>query len=108
MSIGLSRQQNIGLDKESFTGILNYNWNPKRNTNIRFDLVNLQYVRNVNPGNYFSVYHSSYDRLNGLAQVYNTDPTNLDEEGNLSIPQGTTGFINEVCLLYTSDAAEKA
>ncbi|MEO4006986.1 BamA/TamA family outer membrane protein [Flavobacterium sp. CAU 1735] len=102
MSLGLSRQQNIGLDKESFTGILNYNWNPKRNTNIRFDLVNLQYVRNVNPGNYFSVYHSSYDRLNGLAQVYNTDPTNLDEEGNLSIPQGTTGFINEVLGGQTS------
>lgn len=102
MSIGLSRQQNIGLDKESFTGILNYNWNPKRNNNIRFDLVNLQYVRNVNPGNYFSVYHSSYDRLNGLAQVYNTNPGNMDSEGNLSIPDGTTGFVNDVLGGQTS------
>lgn len=102
MSIGLSRQQNIGLDKESFTGILNYNWNPKRNTNIRFDLVNLQYVRNVNPGNYFSVYHSSYDRLNGLAQIYNTNPGHMDSEGNLSIPDGTTGFVNDVLGGQTS------
>lgn len=97
ISFGMSRQQNIGLDKENFTGIFNYTWNPKRNTNIRFDLVNLQYVRNVNPGNYFSVYRSSYNRLNDLAHVYNNDGSYLDNEGNLTIAGGgTAGFINDV------------
>ena len=29
LSLGIGRQQNIGVDKESFSGILNYNWTPK-------------------------------------------------------------------------------
>ena len=32
VSLGLSKQTNIGLDKENFTGSLSYNWTPKKNT----------------------------------------------------------------------------
>src|SRR6478609_2251310 len=49
VSLGLSKQTNIGLDKENFTGSLSYNWTPKKNTTTRFDLLNFQYVRNLNP-----------------------------------------------------------
>lgn len=92
MSFGFSKQQNIGLDKENFTGIVNYNWSPKRFVTSRFDLLNLQYVRNVNPGNYFNVYSSSYDRLNNLARAIGYIPT--DQE--LDHQTGTAAFIKDV------------
>ncbi|AWG25138.1 BamA/TamA family outer membrane protein [Flavobacterium kingsejongi] len=92
MSFGFSKQQNIGLDKENFTGIVNYNWSPKRFVTSRFDLLNVQYVRNVNPGNYFNVYSSSYDRLNNLARAIGYIPS--DQE--LDHQTGTAAFIRDV------------
>ncbi|WP_281297462.1 BamA/TamA family outer membrane protein [Flavobacterium limnophilum] len=96
LSAGLATQKNIGLDKENFTSSLSYNWNPKRNNTARFDLLNMQYVRNLNPQNYFNVYESSYDALNDIAKVYNTNPDWVDDNGNLTIEKGTTGFTNAV------------
>ncbi|MBF00043.1 outer membrane protein assembly factor [Flavobacterium coralii] len=102
LSLGISRQKNIGLDKESFTGVLNYNWIPKRNRTARLDLFNIQYIRNVNPDNYFFVYNSSYDRLNDIANTYTEqlDPTyySVDSDGDvrLNIEEGTRAFITGV------------
>ncbi|WP_035676543.1 translocation and assembly module lipoprotein TamL [Flavobacterium limnosediminis] len=102
-SVGFSRQRNIGLDKENFSGIFNYNWIPKKNNSARFDLFNIQYVRNLNPQNYFNVYESSYDTLNDYAQVYNTNPGNVDENGNLTIEDGgADNFINDVLTGQTT------
>lgn len=95
-SMGFAKQQNIGLDKENFTSALTYNWTPKRLSTARFDLLNIQYVKNVNIGNYFKVYGSSYNALNALAQNYNVNPTYFDTDGNLIIEEGTQGFINDV------------
>jgi outer membrane protein assembly factor BamA len=92
LSLGVSRQRNIGLDKESFTGILSYNWTPKRNRSARFDLLNLQYVQNLNAGNYFNVYRSSYNRLNEIAKSYpDLPPGYFDGNNNLPI---NGGYIN--------------
>jgi len=101
ISVGFSRQQNIGLDKENFSGILSYNWTPprtetQRNRSAKFDLFNIQYIRNVNAPNYFNVYQSSYDRLNDIAQDYDLPAEYVNDEGNLIIEQGTSGFISEV------------
>lgn len=93
---GFTKQRNIGLDKENFTGGIAYNWSPKRNNTVKLDLLNVQFVRNLNPSNYYRVYTSSYRELNSIANVYNTNPANLDENENLIISQGTTGFTNEV------------
>nr|WP_294925387.1 BamA/TamA family outer membrane protein [uncultured Flavobacterium sp.] len=94
---GFSKQRNIGLDKESFTGGLSYLWSPKRYNSAKLDLLNAQYVRNLNPNNYFRVYNSSYDELNNIADVYNTNPDNVDiNNGNLIINEGTTGFTDDV------------
>ena len=95
-SAGLSSQKNIGLDKENFTGSLAYNWNPKKNNLARFELFNAQYVRNLNPENYFNVYESSYNDLNDIGKTYNTNPSYVDSDGNLIIEEGTTGFTNDV------------
>ncbi|MQP24581.1 BamA/TamA family outer membrane protein [Flavobacterium sp. LMO8] len=93
-SIGFTSQKNIGLDKENLTGVFNYNWIPKTGNTIRFDLINIQFIKNLNPENYFNVYSSSYNTLNDLAQTYNVDPNNL-LDGNLT-NQGAVNFIEDV------------
>jgi hypothetical protein len=98
LSLGFAKQQNIGLDKENFTGAMTYIWSPKRLNNVRLDLFNVQYVKNVNVGNYFNVYASSFDALNRLAQDSNTIP----EGDRLSIPEGADSFIKAVLNNETS------
>ena len=97
-TIGFAKQQNIGLDKENFTGGLSYNWTPKINHSARFDLFNTQFVRNLNPRNYFNVYGSSYNALNQISKIYNTNPSYVDNaiDKNLRIDQGTVGFTKDV------------
>ncbi|TAF11423.1 MAG: outer membrane protein assembly factor [Flavobacteriia bacterium] len=93
-NISLTSQRNIGLDKENLTGVFNYSWIPKQKHTFRFDLLNIQFIKNLNPENYFNVYTSSYNTLNDLAQTYNVDPANL-ENGNLTT-QGAVNFIDDV------------
>ena len=100
MSVGLTRQRNIGLDKSNFNGVIGYSWTPKENVSVRYDLLNIQYVQNLNVGNYFNVYSSSYDRLNDLAQIYNTNPDNVD--GTDLTSSGAVNFIEEVISGATS------
>jgi len=95
VSVGLSNQKNIGLDKQNVTGMLAYNWNPKKNNTARFDIFNVQYVRNLNPENYYNVYESSYNELNNLAKTYNYTE-HVDIDGNLLIEEGTDGFTDQV------------
>ena len=96
LTVGFDKQRNIGLDKENFTSNFTYNWTPKRNTTARFDLLNVQFVKNINIANYFNVYKSSYTVLNSLAQQYGANASYFDTNGNLIIESGTTGFINDV------------
>jgi len=96
IAAGFSKQRNIGLDKENFTGGIAYNWSPKRNNTAKLELLNAQFVRNLNPSNYFRVYTSSYNELNNIASTYNTDASNLDDDGNLRIPDGANNFTKEV------------
>lgn len=93
---GFAKQQNIGLDKENFTGALSYNWTPRSNNTARFDLFNIQFVRNLNPQNYFNVYGSSYKALNEIGKEYSINNSYFNEDGNLIIESGTTGFTNDV------------
>ena len=98
ITVGFAKQKNIGLDKENFTGGLSYNWTPKINHTARFDLFNTQFVRNLNPRNYFNVYSSSYNALNQISKEYNSNSTYYDNATNkdLLIDQGTAGFTNDV------------
>ncbi|RYZ87923.1 MAG: outer membrane protein assembly factor, partial [Proteobacteria bacterium] len=111
-SLGYAKQRNIGLDKENFTGAFTYTWTPKRFYTARFDLFNIQYVKNLNIGNYFAVYSSSYSALNDIARQYldRSNPTYFNDQGNLRInsdpanglPSGTTQFLTDA--LGQSDA----
>lgn len=104
LNVGLSTQQNIGLDKQNVTGALTYNWYPRKTRSFRFDLLDIQYVRNLNTANYFNIYTNSFNDLNTIA-VNNFDATdpaffNLDNMGDnprLNIGDGgANGFISDV------------
>lgn len=98
LSVGISTQNNIGLDKQNLNGIINYRWNPSRVLSHRMDLINVQYVRNLNTDNYFNVYRSSYNNLNEIIRSGNvvTAPQYLNEQGRLIIPEGAEGFLRDV------------
>lgn len=99
MTLGTSFQKNIGLDKQTFNSILGYNWSPNNHKKNNLELLNLQFVRNVNTNRYFDVYQNSFNRLNGIASEFNNNAnfsSFFNENGNLSIPTGATGFISEV------------
>lgn len=97
--IGLSTtsQTNIGLDKQTFTGTFTYNWNPNDKITNRLDLFNVQYVRNLNIGNYFDVYQNSYNTLNSISESINYNNGNP-----LAFPDQTDAFLSDVLGNNTS------
>ncbi|MGJ8683525.1 MAG: BamA/TamA family outer membrane protein [Nonlabens sp.] len=97
LSLGFLSQTNIGLDKTSFNSVLSYRWKPKPTTSSRFDLINAQYVRNLDPDDFFNVYNSTYKSLDRVASNLNiTDPIYVNDNNNLSIPEGTALFTADV------------
>ncbi|XLS30068.1 BamA/TamA family outer membrane protein [Flavobacteriaceae bacterium M23B6Z8] len=91
ISVGTSIQTNIGLDKQSFNNTLRYSWSPDQTRKNIFELINIQYIRNVNIDNFFNVYEDTYNRLNEIAIV-----AGYPAEDNLSIPEETNQFISDV------------
>ena len=91
ISVGTSIQTNIGLDKQSFNNSLRYTWNPTRNKRNILELLNVQFIRNVNIDNFFRVYEDTYNQLNSIAREVDY-PTDED----LQIPQETNQFIDDV------------
>ena len=96
VSLGFSTQRNIGLDKQTFSGILNYGWKPSKRLSNSLDLLNIQYVRNLNTENYFNVYRNSFEELNNLAQDSNFIFEDPSENPSLQIPREADQFINYV------------
>lgn len=94
ISTGLNSQQNIGLDRQNFNSIFSYKWRPSNTRNNSFDLLNLQYVRNLNAANYFNVYRASYQRLNEIAQEVNYPFT--EDQNTLNIPEETNLFLSSI------------
>lgn len=103
LNLGFSSQQNIGLDRRNFTGSFSYAWQPRSRVSHQLDLVNVQFVNNLNLNNYFNVFGNSFSQLNNLALNYqdfvDANLFETDEDGNLSqliIPEGADGFINQL------------
>ncbi|MCX2680360.1 BamA/TamA family outer membrane protein [Galbibacter sp. EGI 63066] len=97
-SLGTTLQKNIGLDKQTFNGILRYKWDPNRRRKNFLELINIQYVRNLNTDRYYNVYDNSYSDLNEIASAYTqtADTSYYNENGNLIVPEGTSGFTDDV------------
>lgn len=92
--LGTSFQENIGLDKQSFNGVISYNWSPTGFRKNIFELMNIQFIRNLNTSRFFDVYRNSYSRLNNIAQGFENDFPEFYTDGPaLSIPSGSEAFI---------------
>lgn len=69
-SLGTSFQKNIGLDRQTFTFLTDYKWqyNPKKT--IQLEILNTQYIQNLNVGSYFSIYNSEFTSLDDIAKTF--------------------------------------
>ena len=106
MSTGFGSQNNIGLDRQTVNNIVNYSWKPSKIRTYSFDLVNIQFVRNLNRENYFNVYTTSYDRLNEIARDINYDfIDNTNSPLVLQRPNEADLFISEVLSGAIQDVA---
>lgn len=107
ISLGISLQENIGLDRQSFTGNFEYQWKTKPAYTFTLKLADIEYVDNKAISNYFNVYRNSYDRLNDIAKsIPSINNQYLNERGNLSIPNGTDLFIDHVLNNRTDISTE--
>ncbi len=104
VSVGTSFQKNIGLDKQTFNTILGYNWATNNLNKNNVELLNIQFVNNLNPDRFYNVYQSTFNRLNDIAVDYADDPALQDfyvmpepsDGPTLIIPEGTTGFTDAI------------
>ncbi len=67
VSIGL--QRNIGLDRQNITGGIDYTWRSSKTTNHKFELLNVQFIKNENEQKYFTVFNSELDKLNEVSKI---------------------------------------
>lgn len=97
LSLGATGQKNIGLDKQTLSGLINYRWRPSDKVINDTDIFNVQFVKNLNPDNYFGVYQNSYNTLNDISN-------NIDYNNgiDLTYPDETDNFINDVLNESTS------
>ena len=82
-TLGTSIQRNIGLDRQTVTGLIDYKWQYNEKKTIQLEIFNTQYVKNLRVDNYFDIYNSEYVKLNNVAQTY-------DNGANFPLPQGNT------------------
>ncbi|WP_370588485.1 BamA/TamA family outer membrane protein [Robiginitalea sp. SC105] len=105
ISAGTSFQKNIGLDKQTLNTVLGYSWSSTDFKKHLFELMNIQFVRNVNPDRFYDQYRSSYARLDDIADDYQDNASlsdfyeasgDPDDPLRLSIPEGTAGFTDAI------------
>ncbi|MEM9680001.1 MAG: BamA/TamA family outer membrane protein, partial [Bacteroidota bacterium] len=92
INVSTTSQTNIGLDKQTFSSIFQYNWLPSKTVTNSLELFNVQFVKNLNTANYFGVYTNSFDRLNDIAR----DIDYIDDTATLDIPDEADMFIDDV------------
>ena len=69
-SIGSSFQNNIGLDRQTFTFLSDYKWQYNAKKTIQLEVFNTQYIQNLNINSYFDIYSSEFSNLDNVAEVY--------------------------------------
>jgi len=80
---GISIQRNIALDKQNISLGVEHKWQYSKHKAIQIELLNAQYIRNLNANNYFNIYSSEYSDLSEVNEAYtaiNTSAITLDED----------------------------
>jgi outer membrane protein assembly factor BamA len=78
-TVGTSLQKNIGLDKQKFTGIIDYTWESARTEKHSLQLFNTQFIQNLNIESYFDIYRSEFEDIENIASTYFGETINTDE-----------------------------
>ena len=98
-SLGSSFQKNIGLDRQTFSFLTDYKWQFNEKKTMQLEILNTQYVQNLNISSFFNIYSSEFNNLNAVAKVYFNDTNKI-----LSLPNEAISFMNTV----TNDPSFKA
>jgi outer membrane protein assembly factor BamA len=69
-SLGSSFQKNIGLDRQTFTILTDYKWQYAPKKTIQLEVLNTQYIQNLNVSSFFNIYSSEFDNLDNVAEVF--------------------------------------
>ena len=69
-SLGSSFQKNIGLDRQTFTILTDYKWQSTPKKTIQLEILNIQYIQNLNVSSFFNIYSSEFDNLDNVAEVF--------------------------------------
>ena len=75
-TIGTSLQKNIGLDKQKFTGIIDYTWESSTTKKHSFQLLNTQFIQNLNVSSYFDIYKSEFLEIENIASTFFNETLN--------------------------------
>ncbi len=92
-SSGLNIQKNIALDKQNISLGIDYRWNFNRKKSIQLELLNAQYVRNLNVDNYFTIYSSEYSKLR---EIDNLNPNFTLPDNNPDNNSAIVEFMNDI------------
>ncbi|WP_075341720.1 translocation and assembly module lipoprotein TamL [Tenacibaculum agarivorans] len=84
---GLSIQKNIALDKQNISLGVDYRWQYTPRKSIQLELLNAQYIRNLNVSNYFTIYSSEYRKLIEVNNDFLPGSTLPNPEDNEAIVQ---------------------
>ena len=71
-SLGSSFQRNIGLDRQTFTFLSDYQWQFNSKKTIQLEIFNTQYIQNLNVSRYFDIYRSEFETLQNIASIYDS------------------------------------
>ncbi|MCF6212618.1 MAG: BamA/TamA family outer membrane protein [Flavobacteriaceae bacterium] len=112
IKVGTSLQKNIGLDRQNFTGILNYRWQSSSKVSHNLELLNVQYIRNFKTDNYFNIFKSEFDKLNQVSQIFNgfaleQNDLKILQFINTVLTDGSFGTTNPVDLLTVQNVNER-
>lgn len=96
-SVGSSFQKNIGLDRQTFSFLTDYKWQFNEKKTIQLEILNTQYVKNLNIGSFFDIYSSEFDSLDAVAKVYDT----VKSTNNYPLPLDETQSTKSVEFMNT-------
>lgn len=96
-SVGSSFQKNIGLDRQTFSFLTDYKWQFNYKKTVQLEILNTQYVKNLNIGSFFDIYSSEFESLDAVAEVYDT----VNNTSNYPLPDDETQSAKSVEFMNT-------
>lgn len=85
IATGINYQKNLGLDKQDMNASIQYSWTPSKSKSSQFNLIDIQYIKNLRPEQFFATYQSTFNQLANTVAFYPNSSSFLDSNGNLIV-----------------------